>query len=246
MLKHPFILFFCLLIAAFANGQSDSTSIIKYDSGPLSVQEITESDLQNYRDNPDFDYEIVITEYLWWEDFKTWLVNLFLQFFEWLFGVEKAVGYFAIFLRLIPYVLLGILIFILVKFFLNINANALKHSQRNKALVSLSEEEHIIKNEDIQQLIQQAIKDKNYRMAIRYYYLFMLQLMSEKGIITWELQKTNEDYLNEIQKQELKGRFQIITHLYDYIWYGSFNIDEAKYKRAVTTFSSLQKSLENG
>ena len=246
MPKRYFIFLFYVLLMTLGYGQSDTTIIVAYDSEPLTVREIDESDLQGYRDNHDFDYDIVKTESPWWEDFKTWLGNIFLQFFEWLFGIEKAVGYFATFLRAIPYLLLGVLIFILVKLFLKVNANALKQSQKNQSLVSLSEEEHIIKNEDIGQLIQKALRDQNFRLAIRYYYLFILQLMSEKEIIVWELQKTNDDYLNEIQNRELKDPFRKITHWYDYIWYGSFDIDETKYKKAETTFSNLQKSLENG
>ena len=114
MPKHYFIFFFYVLLLTPGHGQSDSTATVSYDSGPLTVREINESDLQTYRDDPDFDYNIVKTANPWWEDFKTWLGNLFLQFFQWLFGVEKAVGYFAAFLRMIPYLLLGVLIFILV------------------------------------------------------------------------------------------------------------------------------------
>ena len=226
--------------------QQDSTATINYDTAPLTVQEINEDDLQAYRNNPDFDYEVIKRDQTWWDDFKTWLYNLLTQFFEWLFGVEKAAGFLQVFFQILPYVLLLILLYILIRFFLNVNASALNQAKKNGALVTLSEEEHIIKNEDIQQLIQKALQDKNYRLAIRYYYLYILQLMTDKEIISWELQKTNYDYLNEIDKQELKHPFSTITRWYDYIWYGNFDIDETKYKRAETDFESLQKTLKNG
>jgi len=234
------------MLANFTIAQQDSTATVKYDTAPLKVRKITEDDLQSYRDNPDFDYEVIKQDQTWWDDFKTWLGNLLIQFFEWLFGVEKAAGFLQVFFMIIPYILLVVLIFILIKFFLNVNANALKQAKKNEALVALSEEEHIIKNEDIQQLIQQALQDKNYRLAIRYYYLYILQLMGDKEIIVWELQKTNYDYLNEIDRQELKHPFSTITRWYEYIWYGNFDIDESKYKRAESDFESLQKTLKNG
>ncbi|SDM81788.1 DUF4129 domain-containing protein [Kriegella aquimaris] len=246
MHKCIFTLLLYILYVLPIQGQVDSSAEIQYDDSSLTIKKIEANDLDAYRNDPDFDYEVLKTDATWWSDFKTWSGNLMLQFFEWLFGVEKAVGFLASFFRWIPYILLGILIFILIKFFLNINATAMQRTKNNQGLVSLSEEEHIIKNEDIQQLIQKALQNQNYRLAIRYYYLYILQLMSEEEFISWEPQKTNDDYLKEIEVQELKLPFGKITRLYTYIWYGNFDIDEAGYKRAETVFSSLQKLVRHG
>lgn len=242
----PIFFFFLFGLSVFSiTAQQDSTAVL-YDTAPLQLKEISTKDLDTYRNDPDFNYEVITTKIGWWEDFKTWLGNLFLRFFEWLFGVEEAVGMLASFFRVVPYLLLAILIFVLIRFFINVNSRALIHSKKNHPLVSLSEEEHIIKNEDIQSLIEQALAAKNYRLAIRYYYLHILKLMSDREIIDWQLQKTNDDYLNEIDKLDIKRSFTKITRLYDYIWYGNFAIDEPKYQRAETVFSNLQKNLENG
>jgi len=228
--------------AVFAIMQKDSTAVT-YDTAPLKVKQIDNEDLQKYRADDAFDYELTKTERTWWDDFKTWLGNLLLRLFEGIFGVEKAVGFLAIFLRIVPYLLLGILLYLLIKFFLNVNARALQQAKSNQSLVSLSEEEHIIKNENIQELIQQALADKNYRLAVRFYYLYILKLLTEKELIAWELQKTNDDYLKEITKVELKKPFSDITRLYDYIWYGDFPIDEIQYDKVEKAFVSLQKIM---
>ncbi|WP_273277631.1 DUF4129 domain-containing protein [Maribacter polysiphoniae] len=244
MLKRLFFIISIVLAAAPVLGQQDTT-LLRYDNRELEVQRITEEDLGPYRNNPDFDYEVVEPDITWWDNFTTWLGNLFRRFFEWLFGAEKAIGFFAVFLRILPYILIGILLFLLIKFFLNVNSNALLYSKSNEAVVSLSEEEHIIKNEDIDQLIQKALNERNYRLAIRYHYLLILKQMSKKELITWEIQKTNDDYINELKKDELKTPFSVITWLYDYVWYGDFPIDEAKYSKAENKFTSLRKTLEN-
>ena len=95
-------------------------------------------------------------------------------------------------------------------------------------------------------MIQKALSDQDYRLAVRFYYLYILQLMSEEALIDWQLQKTNHDYEKEIKKPELKYAFAKITRLYDYVWYGDFSIDELQYKKAEVIFLSLQKSLKNG
>ena len=243
MIKRLSILLLFGILAYPLGAQQDST-LIQYDTENLHLRQISDEDLLRYREDPNFDYEIVKTELTWWENFKTWFGNLVLRFFEWLFGGEKAMGYFAIFLRVLPYILIGILLFLLIKFFLSVNARALLYSKTNESVVSLSEEEQIIKHEDIDQLIQNALAAKNYRLAIRYYYLLILKQLSHQQLITWEIQKTNDDYIAELKKEELKTTFGHITWLYDYIWYGDFPIDEPKYRQAELKFSALRKTLE--
>ncbi|MEO1013395.1 MAG: DUF4129 domain-containing protein [Bacteroidota bacterium] len=242
-MKFTFPLYLLYVLLSF--GQQDSVPI-PYDKGEIWVREITEEDLLAYREDPSFDYEIIKAEPTWWDDFKTWLGNLLLRFFEWLFGVEKASGFKADFLQVIPYLLLGVLLFLLIRFFLSVNSKALFYARRNEVLVSLSEEEEIIKNQNILKLIQEALKGKNYRLAIRYYYLHILQLLSDQELIDWQLQKTNGDYLEELVRTELKPSFARITQLYDYIWYGGFDIDENRFKKAETAFIALQKQIDHG
>ena len=239
-----FLCFLYFLFATLVRAQRDSLEV-RFDDAPMTIEHITDEDLQPYHDDPNFNYEVATVERTWWNDFTDWIGNLFLRFFEWLFGGEKAAGYLVVFLRVLPYVLLGILIFILIKFFLNVNANRLLQAKKEDAYVGLSEEEHIIKNEDIQELIRRALAEKNYRLAIRYYYLFTLQLLTDKDLIDWQLQKTNDDYLKELKSTDLQEPFRTITRLYDYIWYGNFDLDETKYFKAERVFIKLQKTLAN-
>ncbi len=238
------LLFFLFHGLVIASAQQDSLRV-KYDTESLEVQHIGEEDLIKFKNDPKFDYEVVASDPTWWDDFKTWLGNLFLRFFEWIFGIEEAAGALAVFLRILPYILLALLLFLLVRFFINVNSSAPANSNSKSPFVGLSEEEHIIKNEDIQVLIQKAVKEKNYRLAIRYYYLYILQLMSAQEVIDWQLQKTNHDYEKEIKKPDLKKAFTKITLLYDYVWYGDFSIDESQYQKAEVIFSIVQKTLKN-
>ncbi len=242
MQKLLFLLLLGITFSTSAWGFQDSTTV-KYDDAPISVKKITKEDLQPYKENSKYDYSLEKVDNSWWQDFKNWLYSYWLRFFQWLFGAEKAVGFLASFLRIIPYVLLGILIFILIKFFLKANMQNISLSKKNENIVTLSEEEHIIKNEDIQQLIKEALEDKNYRLAIRYYYLYILKTLSEKELIDWQLQKTNDDYQQELKNSNLSDSFYTITRLYDYVWYGGFVIDELKYKKAATEFIKLQNTI---
>ncbi|MBT8302718.1 MAG: DUF4129 domain-containing protein, partial [Maribacter sp.] len=100
MFKSLIFILSCGISICGLKAQEDSTRV-QNDTSELHVQQISEEDVQSYKEDPNFDYEIVEAEITWWENFKTWLGNLLLQFFEWLFGVEKATGYLSIFFKLI-------------------------------------------------------------------------------------------------------------------------------------------------
>lgn len=241
MRKHLF-LFFLLIFPLWGNAQQDSITV-KFDDRELTVSEITESDLEPFRNDEKFNYEIEKVDNSWWEGVKNWFYNILRRFFEWLFGVDAAPNYIAIFLRYVPYLLLGLLLFLVVRFFIKANTKNILFAKNNEGTVILSEEERIIKTEDIQSLIKKALEEKNYRLAIRYYYLFLLKLLTERELIAWELQKTNKDYLHELSQSTLRPLFEKVTVLYDYIWYGEFQIDGEGYERAKHSFDQLKKSI---
>ncbi|WP_276165895.1 DUF4129 domain-containing protein [Zobellia alginiliquefaciens] len=242
MRKLHFLLLLILCCVGGTSAQQDSLRIA-YDTVPLQVKTISEKELSKFYEDAAFQYEASETDPTWWDDFKSLLANIMLRIFEGIFGVDEASGILALVIRIFPYVLLGILIYILIRFFLNINSTSLKQAKANAALVSLSEEEQIIKNENIHDLIEQALAQKDYRLAVRYSYLHVLKLMSEKELITWEPQKTNDDYLQEISKTNLQKPFTAITRLYDFTWYGDFHISEIDYQKAKRTFLSIEQTI---
>lgn len=233
---------FLLLSPIWGISQRDSITVM-FDDRVITPIEISEEDLEPYLTDKNFNYEIEKIDHSWWESIKNWFYNILRRFFEWLFGVDAAPSYIAAFLKYVPYVLLGILLFLLIRFFIKANSRNILFSKTNKSAVVLSEEERILKTQDIQELIKQALEEKNYRLAIRYYYLFLLKLLTDRDLISWELQKTNDDYINELSKSKLKPQFQKVTLLYDYIWYGEFQIGIADYERAKLDFDQLKNSI---
>ncbi|MEM7486679.1 MAG: DUF4129 domain-containing protein [Bacteroidota bacterium] len=240
MLKKLFLGFVLLY---WVNSFSQNDSIVNYDTSEITPFEISKEDLRTYQEDESFDYEVAKVEKTWWDDVKNWFYSVLRRFFEWLFGVDEAVGYLAYFLKIVPYLLLAVLLFLIIRFFIKANTRSLIYSQQNPNLVDLSEEERIIKTQDIQKLIKEALSKNDYRLAIRYYYLFILKLLSERELIEWQLQKTNDDYINELSGSSLKNAFAKATLLYDYIWYGEFAIDQQNYSKAEAVFTSLKKSI---
>ena len=112
--------------------------------------------------------------------------------------------------------------------------------------VNLQKEEELVKKADISSLINQAISEENYRLAVRYLYLKSLRLLDQTEHISYRFQKTNEDYINEIKETGIKEQFTKITRLYDFIWYGDFPLSKERFEKVDREFTEMENSLKPG
>jgi hypothetical protein len=236
---------YCLLLLLFQNisfAQEKESPII-IDSDPITRQAISESDLEPYKGDEDFNYSIEDIEKNALDKLVIWLKNGLSSILESLFGVEGAVGIVLFIFRVLPYLLLGFLVYLLLRFFLKVNSSALIGKTQDQGEVYISEDEQIIKNEDISALISKAIANRNYRLAIRYYYLQALKYLTLGEHISWAPQKTNDDYLNELQQTSIRLEFEKITRIYDYIWYGEFQINSEAFNQIKMEFEILNSKI---
>lgn len=206
-------------------------------------QEISETDLEHYKTDKNFNYTEVEAADNWFIKLKRWLRNILFQIMEALFGNVAATGIVKFIFNIVPYIILAVLVFLLIKFFLKVNAKSIILGKQKAPGFTFTDEEHIIKNEDINALINEAITNYNYRLAIRYSYLLALKELSEHKIIIWEQDKTNADYINEIENESIQLNFKQVTKIYDYVWYGSFTVDASKFESLKTPFNQLSKLI---
>jgi len=237
------IILFFLFTTSWAFSQQDSLTV-QYDDSKLEVQQITKEDLKKYKEDKDFNYTEAVVEESILNRIVLWFRNMVKKILEWIFGVGNATGLLKFILNVLPYLVLLLLVYLLLKFFLKVDSRAIITGQQNPATVAFTEEEHIMKNEDINALIIEAIKQQNYRLAIRYYYLLSLKKLSQSHIISWQQQKTNEDYISEIEATNLRADFTNITRIYDYVWYGEFDIDALKFEMLKSQFVSLNNTIK--
>ena len=238
------LLFTCLLIFLNATLFSQTESIdLKKDTTTITPKKFNKNALEKYKSDSDFNYEEARSEPNLFQKIFRWFSNQILRVLQWLFGVEKATGIFKFLLKTLPYLVLLLLLFLIVKMFIKFKTNNTKTSFDKKPIVNISDDEELIKNEDLEILIQKAIANKYYALAIRYMYIETLKLLDQKEIINWEPQKTNEDYLTEIQTLKIKSKFNELTYLYDFVWYGNFAINAAKFNKISTSFTQLKQQI---
>ncbi|MEO1414914.1 MAG: DUF4129 domain-containing protein [Bacteroidota bacterium] len=98
---------------------------------------------------------------------------------------------------------------------------------------------------DFDSQIKKAEEAGDYKTAIRMYYLKGLQIMAERNIIQWQIQKTNQDYLREIRKSRkpLSERWRQLTYAFDYVWYGDLDLGGDQYPTLKTSFQQILQSI---
>lgn len=143
------------------------------------------------------------------------------------------------------YLALAIAVIYLVYILLNEGGTGLFSSKQNRKLNDYDDiTAENIENADINTLIKNAEKDNNFRLAIRYYYLLVLKHLSLKNHIIFEDDKTNAEYLNEINSKPFSKKFAYTSYLYNYIWYGEFPLNKEEYNKARHHFTTLLNQVK--
>lgn len=137
--------------------------------------------------------------------------------------------------------LIGALLFVLYRVFLS-DRGMFASPLRNKKLQV--EEETFTDDVYLDQQLQQAIKDGNYRLGIRYLYLQSLNKLSERGWLQLSPDKTNYQYVRELAKPQLKNTFARITLHYEYAWYGDFAIEQNVFEPIKKEFEQFHQTIK--
>lgn len=242
-----FLIFISLCAKSYAvpiqEEQDTVAKEIRYDQQSLPEIELDKNQIKEYQADEDFNYKQTVEEDNAWTRFKKWLYDVYYSFMRWLIGDNAATGFWGGFVQVLPYILLALFLGALVWIFLRIDSNRLVFEGARAPQAFMGDDEDIIQNQDIQALIDSALASGNYRLAVRYYYLLALQKLSEKDYIDWQVQKTNHEYIFEIDDSYRRSYFRRVTDIYDYIWYGNFEVDESAFAKAQSAFNNLNSTL---
>lgn len=240
------LLFFFLLswISGFSQDSLATSQSVDYDSDPTIVAgHFSEEKIEDYKNDPDFNYLENVENTSWWTRFKSWINSKIKQFFDWMFGDYQGGTFLTFLMTIIPYLFIGLILGFIVWLFIRLNPGNSLFGEPKRGNVFLNEEEELVYSEDLQQLIEKAIANGEYRLAVRYHYLLLLKLLNEREIITYAFQKTNSDYLTEISNEKIRHQVKKLMRIYDFIWYGDFKITASEFQRAGNQFANLQTSM---
>lgn len=177
-----------------------------------------------------------------WQRFTNWLS----RGFEKLFNIDSPKTSKLIVKRIMQILGILLIIFVIYKIissYMNNDGYWIFGRKSDKLSINAIDVEEDIHHTNFETLIENALIEKDFRLAIRYNYLLVLKHLSEKEKIIWDNEKTNYDYYQEIKNRDLKKQFQYISYIYDYCWYGEFKIENNEYKSGEFTFNKLINSI---
>jgi hypothetical protein len=103
--------------------------------------------------------------------------------------------------------------------------------------------EEDISKTDWEQLLQKAVNDKDLRLAVRYSYMWLLQMLQHKELIQYRPDKTNYDYYSELRDTKYNQAFKVLSRRYEYAWYGKSIVSADAYKEYIEEFNGVRKHL---
>lgn len=217
----------------------DPEAIFQVDSTSLEMREFP-IDFREKYSGEDFIYQHKSVEKNLWDRFLDSLANWLRSIFD--IGTQESSLDIAVnVVRVIAVLIILLVIYLIAKAVLNKEGRWI-FGGSNK-VIRYEDVETNIHTTDFEKLISDTLRLGEKRLSVRYYYLYLLKKMSERGIIHWDIEKTNSDYLYEIQDPERKTDFAYLSYLYNYIWYGEFELDQAMFDKAKTAFDKSINSL---
>ncbi len=108
---------------------------------------------------------------------------------------------------------------------------------------NLKEDIHAI---NFEQELEMATEQGNYRLAVRLLYLRILKQLTDRHLIDWKPDKTNQQYSYELAYQPFSANFNALTRDFDYVWYGDFPIDKAQFEVLQADFGQFSRTIQTG
>ena len=89
--------------------------------------------------------------------------------------------------------------------------------------------------------------ENDYRFAVRYQYLALIMLMSDKNIVHITDSMTGGQFLKEIKNNNIKYYEQVnkTINMFYYLWFGNKDIEPDLYMDYKTGYDHMIKEAEN-
>lgn len=146
---------------------------------------------------------------------------------------------FKIFFWLLALIFIGVIsYYVLFK-------NGIFSRKRNKINLGETEDSPLELDEISQydELIADAENAANYNLAARYLFLKTLKFLSERELIHFAPDKTNREYLLEMNSNSYYDEFKSLTRSYEYAWYGKVFVDANAYRSLKEQYQLFNKKV---
>ena len=224
---------FCLLLFGFSYPLMSQGHRLAYDSSNFDVRSFDQNKLESLKNQKAFQYDFNETAV------ETWYQRLWKKILEWLSRISEL----GLIIQIVFYAILLCILVLLILSLMGVTVKSLFYKKPASFAVPVHENEMNIHEINFDQLIHNAVNNENFNAAVRYGYLKMLKLLNDVHLLHWERNKTNRQYISELQSDDLKNWFAQICRDYEYAWYGNFNIGKSSYAGFIETINKLLHAL---
>ena len=193
--------------------------------------------LDSFRKSSEFDYHEVPQNSISFLDIlRRWFYETFLAPLE---GTVAG--------SLLGYIFYGVIlvvsIWLLMKFF-NIDTTGIfRPSSPSEPKLIFHESMISSDSFDFEKEIRLAVESDDFSKAVELEYIFSISILNQEKVITWSPEKTNHDFCNEISDHQLKQNFKYLTTLFEYVWYGDFQIDRPLFSDIQNSFKTFRDGI---
>lgn len=207
------------------------------DSVETEIRQPSKEKIATYANNDAFDYEDTPHESLSLvEKINNWLQKQISAILD--NPVAQSI------LEIALYLGFAALIILLINQFLKGNMSGIFQSEKISKPDAFVLEQKEGQSRDLDKLIQKAIDDNQYSLAIRHLYQKSLFQLQNAGYISWKKNKTNRDYLYEIKQGDLQKVFREVTRYYELAEYGNFSISNNDFQQIYARFKKLKTLIQ--
>ncbi|MBV8324858.1 DUF4129 domain-containing protein [Chryseobacterium sp.] len=201
-------------------------------------KEFKENLPSRYKGN-EFDYSVSKPRESFWD--KLWRkIGKILQSIFGETAFTKSAGLATVLIRLFAIILVGFLLYFIIKYIMGKDGNFIFGRKNKKLNLQVEELHENIHEINFPESIAKFEHEGDYRSAVRYHFLFILKKLSDKKLINWNPEKTNKDYSQELKAEHLQEKFSNLSYIFDYVWYGEFNIDEESYRKFKNQYQAFK------
>lgn len=101
-----------------------------------------------------------------------------------------------------------------------------------------------IHEQELKTELENAIDEKDFRLAVRIYYILLLKVLIENDCIKWAKRKTNSHYLIEMNGHDSYEKFNQAVRIYEWTWYGKNEPNIDTYQQFSLFFKNYLSQLK--
>ena len=232
-----FLVILCCTYSGFSNEATARGDDQDQDQDQVQVPEHREIDQQRidkYHEDPDFNYAKPLKKEGLWSLFLTWLdsqLNRISPDLNW-----------PLIINILLYGLIAFAVIMILNSIFGKGLSTVLYKSKKGKTISFSDLEENPELVDWEKLIDEAIEEKRYRVAVRLLYIYTLQILAKSGRIIPNKDKTNAQYLLELKDDQLKNKFRDLTHSFDYVWFGNIKVNQEQFYEIHRRFRSFMNS----